>query len=204
MQLALAAALRGVTMVASVTSMSQPPRLSFSHVGFFVKDLEKMRAFYCRVLGLVETDRGVARERKLVFLSREPHEHHQIVLVEGRTGSLEDLVINQISLRTGSLAELKRLYAAVKSEPEATDLNPTDHGNAWSLYFRDPEKNRIELFVDAPWYVEQPRVAPLDLALADDEIMKRTRAAVERHPSFKPYADWRAAFEKRLEQAATS
>jgi catechol-2,3-dioxygenase len=181
--------------------MSRPPSLAFSHFGMFVKDLEKMRAFYCRVLGFVETDRGIARGRPIVFLSRDSREHHQIVLVEGRTGSLDDRVINQISLRTGSLADLKRLHAALREEDEASDINPTDHGNAWSLYFRDPEKNRIEVFVDAPWYVEQPRVDPLDLSLADEEIEQRTRANIENHPTFKPYADWRSEFGRKLEDA---
>ncbi len=184
--------------------MSQPPRLSFSHFGIFVNDLEKMRAFYCRVLGFIETDRGVARGRPIVFLSRDANEHHQIVLVEGRSGSIDDRVINQISLRACSLAEVKQVYAAVKREPEVSGLNPTDHGNAWSLYFRDPEKNRIEVFVDTPWYVEQPRVDPLDLTQSDEEILRRTLAAVENHPSFRPYADWRADFGRKLEQARAS
>lgn len=179
--------------------MSKPSTtVAFSHFGFFVKDLAKMRDFYCRALGFVETDRGIARGRRIVFLSCDPREHHQIVLVEGRTGRLDDLVINQISLRVGSLAELKRCYALVKRESEVSDINPTDHGNAWSLYFRDPEQNRIELFADSPWYVEQPRVDPLDLEASEQEILTRTRAAIEKHPSFRPYEDWRREFAAKL------
>jgi catechol 2,3-dioxygenase len=181
--------------------MNQPDdSVAFSHFGFYVKDLARMRDFYCRVLGFVETDRGVARGRQLIFLSRDPNEHHQIVLVEGRGGSLDEPVINQISLRVGSLAELKRRYALVKREAEATDLNPTDHGTAWSLYFRDPEGNRIELFVDSPWYVEQPRVDPLDLDASDEAIRARTRAAIETHPSFRPIEEWRRDFAAKLKQ----
>jgi catechol-2,3-dioxygenase len=172
--------------------------VAFSHVGIYVKDLAKMRDFYCRVLGMVETDRGIARGRPIVFLSRDPREHHQIVLVEGRSGSLDDRVINQISLRVDTLTELKARYDLVKREPEVSDLNPTDHGNAWSLYFRDPEKNRIEIFVDAPWYVEQPRVDPLDLEASEDAIMATTRAAIEKHPSFRPYEEWRREFAAKL------
>jgi catechol-2,3-dioxygenase len=180
--------------------------VAFSHVGIYVKDLEKMRDFYCRILGMVMTDRGIARGRPLVFLSRDPREHHQIVLVEGRSGSLDDRVINQISLRVDTLTELKARYQLIKQEREVSDVNPTDHGNAWSLYFRDPEKNRIELFVDAPWYVEQPRVDPLDLEASEDAIVATTRAAIEHHPSFRPYEEWRREFartlEKKLEEAA--
>jgi catechol-2,3-dioxygenase len=172
--------------------------VAFSHFGFYVKDLEKMRAFYTRVLGFIETDRGIARGRPIVFLSRDPKEHHQIVLVEGRTGSIDELVINQISLRVGSLAELKQRYALIKRETEVSDINPTDHGTAWSLYFRDPEKNRIELFVDSPWYVEQPRVDPLDLEANEKDIVARTRATIETHPSFRPIEDWQREFATKL------
>lgn len=182
-------------------SAKPPRRLAFSHVGFFVKDLARMTDFYTRVLGYIETDRGVARGRNLVFLSRDPAEHHQIVLVEGRTGELADLVINQISLRAGALQDLRDLLKAVAAEPGVSDINPTDHGTAWSLYFRDPERNRIEVFVDAPWYVAQPRVEPLDLAQSDAAIMARTRAAIERHPTFMPIETWREKFADKIKAA---
>lgn len=179
--------------------------VAFSHFGFFVRDLAKMHAFYTRVLGFVETDRGVARGKPIVFLSRDPNEHHQIVLVEGRTGNADDLVINQISLRVGSLAELKARYQLIKRETGVSDINPTGHGNAWSLYFRDPEGNRIELFVDSPWYVEQPRIDPLDLDDSEESIRAKTYAAIKDHPSFRPYAEWRAEFaanlQKKMEEA---
>ena len=182
------------------------PSVSFSHLGFYVKNLEEMRDFYCRALGFVETDRGEARGRRLVFLSRDPREHHQIVLVEGRAGNIDDSQINQISLRANSLADLRNLNARIKREAGVSEMYTTDHGIAWSIYFRDPEKNRIELFVESPWYVEQPRVDPLDLEASDAEIMARTRATIENHPSFRPYEEWRREFasklEKKLEEAA--
>jgi catechol 2,3-dioxygenase len=180
---------------------SPPATAAFSHFGFYVKDLERMRDFYCRILGFVETDRGVARGHPIVLLSRDPREHHQIVPVEGRTGSVDDKVINQISLRVASLDERRRVHARVKREPGVSDINPTYHGTAWSLYFRDPEKNRLELFVDSPWYVAQPRVDPLDLDAGAEEIRARTRAAIETHPSFRPIAEWRAEFAAKLEQS---
>ena len=181
--------------------MSKPAdTVAFSHFGFYVKDLAKMRDFYGRVLGFVETDSGVARGRPIVFLSRDPNEHHQIVLVEGRGGSLDDLVINQISLRVGSLAELKARFQLIKRETEVSDINPTDHGTAWSLYFRDPEGNRIELFVDSPWYVAQPRVDPLDLEASEEAIRARTHATIEKHPTFQPFEEWRRGFAEKLEK----
>ena len=55
---------------------------SFSHVGFYVRDIARMEDFYRRVMGFFVTDRGqldTPRGRvDLVFLSRDPEEHHQI------------------------------------------------------------------------------------------------------------------------------
>jgi catechol 2,3-dioxygenase len=183
-------------------AMPRPPKtLAFSHVGIYVRDLKTMVAFYKRVFGFVETDRGVVRGHPIVFLSRDPREHHQVVMAEGRTGDLDDLVLNQISLRTGSLQDLREMMAAIEAEPAASDVRPVSHGNAWSIYFRDPEKNRIEVFVDTPWYSEQPVLEDLDLSLSDEEIHAKTLAAIEANPSFKPVEDWRAGLKKKLDDA---
>lgn len=178
-----------------------PKSLDFSHVGFFVKDLPKMRDFYVRVLGFQVTDKGIARGRPIVFLSRNPDEHHQIVFAEGRSGSLDELVVNQISLRAGSLQDLRDLYKTIKQEPDVTDINPVDHGVSWSLYFRDPEKNRVEIFVDSPWYVEQPRILPLDLTKSDDEIAAATYKSMEGNPTFRDGKAWKAEFAEQLQAA---
>lgn len=184
--------------------MTKPPKaLSFSHVGIYVLDLETMVGFYKRILGFVETDRGVVRGHQIVFLSRDPRDHHQIVLAAGRTGNLDDLVLNQISLRVGALQDLRDMFAIVEVEPAASDIRSVCHGNAWSIYFRDPEKNRIEIFVDTPWYTEQPMLEPLDLSLSDEEIHTQTRTAIETNPSFKPIEAWREDFARKLEDALT-
>jgi catechol-2,3-dioxygenase len=170
--------------------------LSFSHVGFFVRDLARMEEFYTSLLGFQATDRGVARGRDLVFLSRDPREHHQIVLVAGRGPG--ETTVNQISFRLPSLEALQEMARRVRAADGASDIMGTDHGNAWSLYFRDPEGNRIELFADAPWYVTQPRVEPLDLDRPAAEIRAATLAACRDDPGFRPVEEWRAAFTERL------
>ena len=181
--------------------MAKPPRtLNFSHIGIYVRDLEKMAGFYKRIFGFVETDRGIVRGHPIVFLSRDPREHHQIVLAEGRTGSSDDLVLNQISLRTGLLQDLRDLLAVIEYEGEVSDIRPISHGNAWSIYFRDPEDNRIEVFVDTPWYAEQPMLETLDLSRSDKEIRDRTRTAIEANPSFQPVEQWRNNLAKKIEK----
>lgn len=65
-----------------------------------------------------------------------------------------------------------------------TDIYAVDHGNAYSLYFRDPEENRIEIYLDTPWHVSQPHHEKLNLAQSDAEIMTATEARIRKDPSF--------------------
>ena len=175
-----------------------PPPLRFSHMGVFVRDAARMRDFYERALGFVVSDEGRLGEARLVFLTRDPDEHHQLVLMEGRPEGEHFNVVNQISFRAGSLAELRALRRAMAEEPGVTHLAGRTHGNAWSVYFRDPEGNRIEVFVDSPWHVAQPISEPLDLEQSDEAVLAATEARVRREPSWRPRAEWRAELARRI------
>lgn len=175
-----------------------PPDLRFSHVGLYVRDIERMRDFYARAMGFVVSDEGRLGGARLVFLTRDPDEHHQIVLVEGRPGDEHFNVVNQLSFRAASLADLRALHRAMQAEPGVTQLVARTHGNAWSIYFRDPEGNRVEAFVDSPWHVAQPISEPFDLTLSDAEILAATEARVKREPSWRPRREWRAELARKL------
>ena len=183
--------------------MAQALGLSFSHIGIFVADLARMEDFYSRVLGFTVTDRGALETPRgpvsLVFLSREPREHHQIVLAGGRPAQLAFNTINQISFRMDDFAGLRQMHARLRGEP-VTEIAPVSHGNALSVYFRDPEGNRIELFVDTPWYVTQPLRVPLDLSLDDTALWKTVEAEARKLPGFRPVEEWRAAIARRMEE----
>ena len=64
------------------------PNLKFAHMGLVVSDIEVMTRFYVDVLGFTVTDRGVFGAMDVVFMSRDPEEHHQIVLTTGRPRNL--------------------------------------------------------------------------------------------------------------------
>ena len=174
------------------------PELSFSHVGFFVRDIERMADFYTRVLGFAVSDRGQLGKTSFVFLTRDSREHHQIVLASGRPDELAFNAINQISFRMGDFAGLREMHRAVQSEKGVTEIAPVSHGNALSVYFRDPEGNRIELFVDTPWYVQQPVRIPMDMKLSDAELWKWAEAEARRIPDFQPVEEWRAGLSRKL------
>jgi len=177
--------------------MASVPRLSFSHFGMFVTDVARMEDFYTRVLGFAVTDRGNLETRTgpgsvhLVFLSRDPRDHHQIVLVSGRPEGLGFNPINQISFRMDDLAGLREMHRRVIKE-QVKELYPVSHGNALSVYFHDPEGNRIELFIDTPWHCHQPVRMPLDLNLTDEELWRAVEAEARKQPDFKPIDAWRA------------
>jgi catechol 2,3-dioxygenase-like lactoylglutathione lyase family enzyme len=177
-----------------MVSSSSVPALSFSHMGIFVADLARMEDFYIRLLGFTATDRGELETPLgrvfLVFLSRDPREHHQLVLATGRPGDLAFNPINQISFRMAEFAGLREMHRRLQAEG-VKELAPVSHGNALSVYFRDPEENRIELFVDTPWYVKQPLRVPMDMSLSDAELWAWAEAQARTLPGFKPVEQWR-------------
>ncbi|WP_171962732.1 VOC family protein [Bordetella trematum] len=171
--------------------------LAFSHMGFYVRDLDAMARFYREALRFTVTDRGLMGGVELVFLSREPAEHHQIVLVSGRPQTLPFNVINQVSFRVPDLAALRRYHARVLAGG-ATDMQAVTHGNSVSFYCRDPEGNRLEVFMDTPWYCEQPLRQPLDLAQDDALILQQAEVIARARPGFQPRSEWLAAMRERM------
>lgn len=169
--------------------------LVFSHMGFYVRDLERMARFYRDTLCFFETDRGLLGTVQLIFLSRDPGEHHQIVLATGRPEGAGFNVINQISLRVPDLATLREVHRRVAADPGTSELITATHGNAISIYFRDPEGNRLEVFLDTPWYCEQPLREPIDLTRSDAEVMAQAEALARSRPRFRSREQWRAEME---------
>ncbi len=192
-------------MTQSATPSAAPPSplqnmgsLVFSHMGFYVRNLESMARFYKEVMCFTETDRGNLGAVQLVFLSRDPTEHHQVVLATGRPTDLGFSVINQISFRVPDLATLRLMRDRVAAAPDVTDLLCATHGNAVSIYFRDPEGNRLEVFLDTPWYCEQPLREPINLDQPDEVIMARAEAIARSRPRFQSRAEWQAGVAKLM------
>lgn len=175
------------------------PRLSLSHATVAVRDLDAMLDFYCDVLGFVVTNRGEAGDgAEMAFISQDATEHHQMVFISGIPDSGHQFVmLDHVAFRTGSLDDLRALGARL-DQAGVEGVIPIDHGNAWSLYFNDPEGNGLECFVDSPFHVAQPFADGLDLSADDATIEADTRAKVQDHAEFQPLADWQAEFRSRL------
>ena len=180
-------------------ALPAPVKLSFSHVGLHCVDLPRMVDFYTRVLGFTETDRGSVRGFDIVFTSWDARDHHQVALVGGRPDLAGFNHINQLSFRVPRYEDVQTVWRRVKDEAGVHDMRGTNHGNAFSLYFRDPEGNRIEVFCDTPWYISQPCIEPLDLARPAADVMAEAEAFCRAAPGFAPIEIFQAGVAAKIQ-----
>ena len=148
-----------------------PKVKGLSHVVLYVKDLDKMVAFYRDVLGLVKYREHAGR---MVFLTADPEvEDHELALVKGREGDAK--IIAHIAWRVETPADVKAYYERFKAQGI-----PIDHcvshayeemGNTVSCYFLDPEGNRLEVYALVAERDAQRINRPLDLDKNLDEIV---------------------------------
>jgi len=182
--------------------MAELPRVSLTHMGLRVHDIDKMVAFYTRFFGFMVSDRGETRGHRVAFLTLDPRSHHQIVMEDGRPPKIDFNNIQQISFKTDTLANVRAYYKALQTEP-VTGIRPISHGNAWSVYFQDPEDNRTEVYCDTPWHVAQPFGVPIDLALPEDEIVLLTQELIRDKPTYSTFEEFSRQTEAKLASKRT-
>jgi catechol 2,3-dioxygenase len=169
-----------------------------AHVGIYAHDKPLLERFYTTVLGLMVTDSGPGRGgTELTFMSSSPGNHHQLVIVNGRPDTAGFNPIQQISFMVDSLADLRVVHSRALDNG-ATGMRVTSHGNAWSCYFKDPEGNTVEAYLDTPFHVPQPHGEPLDLSKSDDEIVRETEASCRADPGFMMMDQFQKSLANRL------
>jgi len=146
------------------------PRISeLGHVGLYCDDLGKMRDFYARVLGLAIADEDL--ERGICFLSARPDvEHHELALVQAREPGQKTKNVQQVSFKVAELDDVRGFYHRLQDAGARIERTIT-HGIACSVYFFDPEDNRVELYWTTPYRVRQPLGEAIDLDRADAELL---------------------------------
>jgi catechol 2,3-dioxygenase len=170
--------------------MRHPPDAQLTHVGLYVDDLDRMVEFYTDMVGFIISDRGAFNGRDLAFLSRKSDEHHQLVFVTGRRGEGPIQLLSQISFRVDGLDAL-RFFRDRATELGATGMEGRNHGNSWSIYFEDPEGNRIEMYTATPWHVRQPWRVALDLEESNETIEQKTLELIQDSADWEPVDLWR-------------
>ena len=139
------------------------------HVGIYVRDLERMVAFYRDTMGMQVTKQNW--RVGVVFLSADPASvDHEIALMRGRPGGEDPHLINQISMRVDSLDDLRSFHRRLVAEGYRIDA-VVNHASAIGCYFFDPEGNRTEVFwvTGRPCWV--PTVSPIDIEQPDAAVL---------------------------------
>lgn len=176
-------------------------RLEVAHAVLYVHDVADMIEFYTNTLGFEVTDRGPLGNDEIVFLSQNANDHHQVAFITGRGAPQPSNSMNHVAFRsTGSLDDLRALRKALAADDRVTQIVPLTHGNAWSVYFRDPEFNGVEVFIDTPWHVRQPQGERLDLDMSNDEIIEATLTHFSTEPEFGPIDDFYRRRAEHLDQ----
>ena len=119
--------------------------LKFAHFVLRTRKMEELKNWYMTVLGA-----HVAFENPMIAFLTYDDEHHRIALVnnpnwaeraEGSVGT------DHVAYTFASLGDLLATYRRLK----AAGIEPAwcvNHGPTTSMYYRDPEGNRVEFQVD--------------------------------------------------------
>lgn len=115
------------------------------HVVLNVQDVEASARFYTEALGMEVVLR---RGENAAFLSFGT-QHHDIALFKAPAGAAQGaLGLNHIALQiAGGETELRQLYGKIVAQGAKIDFT-TDHGMTRSVYFFDPDGNRLEIFCE--------------------------------------------------------
>lgn len=106
--------------------------------------------FYCKLLKAEITCDG-----PIICFLRYDYEHHRIAIInESKLTPVPDGVahagLDHIAFSYKNLTELARAYSGLRNHPDGPILPvwTTNHGPTTSIYYRDPDRNKIELQVD--------------------------------------------------------
>jgi catechol-2,3-dioxygenase len=130
------------------------PPSKLAHVVFQTNQIPKMRDWYCAVLGA-----EVIYENDRLSFATYDDEHHRVAFVDfgplappDRNTELgvkasERPGLHHVAFTFGSMKELLDNYVRLK-ERGIRPFFCVNHGPTTSMYFRDPDGNRVELQID--------------------------------------------------------
>lgn len=138
------------------------------HIVLKVRDAAKSRDFYTRTLGLKVAHEDL--DRGAVFLSFG-EAHHDLALFQLASGAAPDAAqpgLHHMAWQLGSVEELQAAYRELKALGVPIE-STVEHNVTRSIYFPDPDGNRVELYCDMvangfeAMRTIGPRRDPLDL-----------------------------------------
>jgi len=138
-----------------------------------------MVAFYRDFLGMQVTKQN--QKGGTVFLSSDPWaSDHEIALIKGRPENDNPHLINQISMRVETLADLRDFHKRILAEGYQVQ-RLVNHGSASGCYFLDPEGNTTEFFWRTGPDCWVPTGEPVDLSDSDEALISHVNTIIERN-----------------------
>lgn len=119
---------------------------SLGHLVLKVSDLETSREFYNGLLGLPIS--AESEKWRMVFFTLGDH-HNFAILEVGKDAKndLDGIGVDHFAFKlTGGMEALQR--AKKELEVAHVPVMPVDHNVSYSLYFPDPDGNRLEVYID--------------------------------------------------------
>ena len=119
-----------------------------SHIVFMTRRYEALVAWYCTVFKAAPVHADAA----LTFLAFD-EENHRFAIANldifrpGGDGRLGDVGVNHVAYTFASAGDLLATYKRLKAAG-ITPYWPIHHGIALSMYYQDPDGNRMEFQVD--------------------------------------------------------
>src|SRR5262245_27241918 len=117
------------------------------HIVLKVRDARTSRDFYTQALGLKVAHEDLARGA--VFLSVGT-QHHDLALFQVATGDAPDAAqpgLHHMAWQVESFAALQAAHRELTALGIPVD-STIEHNVSRSVYFRDPDGNRVELYCD--------------------------------------------------------
>jgi catechol 2,3-dioxygenase len=134
-------------------------RPTLHHVGVTTRHLERMVDWYSKVLGMVTIysptsdplDSKSAVAMSIAFVSNDKANHRIAIIslpeLKDDTDKKGQVKLQHVAFEYATIDDLLNSYMRIKKlgiEPILT----TDHGPTIAFYYKDPDGNTIELFVD--------------------------------------------------------
>lgn len=171
------------------------PPTKLAHVVFQTNRMEEMREWYCTVLG----GHVIYENAHLCFVTYDD-EHHRVALIDFGPLAPRDLDgggdlrfrptdqpgVHHVAFTFGSMGELLDNYTRLKGAG-IRPFRSINHGPTTSMYYMDPDGNRIELQIDNFTTAEEGQAwmhspafdrNPIGVEFEPDELVKKFQAGV--------------------------
>ena len=120
------------------------------HVNIYVRNAERSRQWYEKVLGLHTYHN---RPGRAAFMSADKEMSHEVALMQvgdDAPGPMRGQVgLNHMAWMVDSLDDLATAYRRLKDNDVRIDAI-VDHGISLGIYFRDPDGNGLEVSYEQP------------------------------------------------------